>query len=392
MPPSKRFVVLAGTALALASAVVVVIVLGRIWDNPHTSNKKQYLNSAYDGGTFRTTLECDCPDYLIQQKPQQLSFLVSTERMQSARSDTRAQASRGAVDPVMALPSASSITPIGTRLNLSYKVDGHWGEFDGGGNARVLANNSAILTRQSYKIMLTPKDGEVLVTFVTGIDDANTSKWLNEYVAANDLVFATRPAFLPVLLPYLGYGTVFVVVASLVFFVDHRMRTAKARQEAKLAHARELVDQNPERARFAWQLARTRLESYFDRNLFQVNLVFWVAVLVMTAGFVVVLWGINRAEATGTAITPGAGIAVAAGVLTQFLGATFMVLYRSTMRQANDFILVLDRINNVGMAMQVLDQIPDNPPELKNDSRAKIIEHLLTLGPAIAADDPGAAK
>ena len=69
-----------------------------------------------------------------------------------------------------------------------------------------------------------------------------------------------------------------------------------------------------------------------------------------------------------------------------------MVLYRSTMRQANDFILVLDRINNVGMAMQVLDQIPDNPPELKNDSRAKIIEHLLTLGPAIAADDPGAAK
>jgi hypothetical protein len=81
----------------------------------------------------------------------------------------------------------------------------------------------------------------------------------------------------------------------------------------------------------------------------------------------------------GAHISPGVGIAAGAGVITQFLGATFLVLYRSTMKQANDFILVLDRINNVGMAMQILDQIPDDPPELKSKVRSKIIEHLLTL-------------
>jgi len=41
------------------------------------------------------------------------------------------------------------------------------------------------------------------------------------------------------------------------------------------------------------------------------------------------------------------------------IGVTFMVIYRSTMAQANQFMEVLERINTVGMAVQILDTIPN---------------------------------
>jgi hypothetical protein len=61
-----------------------------------------------------------------------------------------------------------------------------------------------------------------------------------------------------------------------------------------------------------------------------------------------------------------------------------MVIYRSTMRQANDFMSILERINTVGMAVRELDRISDNPPELKNTVRAHVVELLLGVHPSPA--------
>ena len=56
-----------------------------------------------------------------------------------------------------------------------------------------------------------------------------------------------------------------------------------------------------------------------------------------------------------------------------------MVIYRSTMTQANQFIEVLERINTVGMAVQILDAIPEADAELKNKTRAEIVSLLLSV-------------
>ena len=52
-----------------------------------------------------------------------------------------------------------------------------------------------------------------------------------------------------------------------------------------------------------------------------------------------------------------------------------MVIYKSTMTQANEFMGVLERINTVGMTVGVLDQIPEG--ELKNKTRTEIVHLLL---------------
>ena len=73
-------------------------------------------------------------------------------------------------------------------------------------------------------------------------------------------------------------------------------------------------------------------------------------------------------------------IAALSGIITEFIGATFMMIYRSTMTQANQFMEVLERINTVGMAVQFLDAIPQEHAELKNITRTEIVGLLLSSG------------
>jgi TRADD-N domain-containing protein len=77
-------------------------------------------------------------------------------------------------------------------------------------------------------------------------------------------------------------------------------------------------------------------------------------------------------------VTPAAKVAALSGIITQFIGATFLVIHRSTMAQANEFMTVLERINTVGMAVQVLDSIPETNAALKDKTRAEIVRLLLS--------------
>lgn len=189
----------------------------------------------------------------------------------------------------------------------------------------------------------------------------------------------------PQFIPQTGYGSPFVNVLlpiligigfSSVLWSTIRYnlkKTAHAEKQVQQAEAK--VEQHPERVSPAWEVARRNLELYFQRNRAQVSQVFVIAIIVMTVGFAFVLFGVYLAlQNRGITPTLVAGVS---GVITQFIGATFMVIYRSTMTQANEFMAVLERINTVGMAVQVLDSIPDDDKQLKNQTRAEIVSLLL---------------
>ena len=105
-------------------------------------------------------------------------------------------------------------------------------------------------------------------------------------------------------------------------------------------------------------------------------MVFWVAVFVMFTGFLFVLVGIYILFRDPGNLH-GSNSPAISGLITQFIGATFMVIYRSTMSQANDFMSVLERINTVGMAVHELDRIPEEENDLKNNVRAHFVELLI---------------
>jgi hypothetical protein len=169
-----------------------------------------------------------------------------------------------------------------------------------------------------------------------------------------------------------------LIALAFVVYFGARARQIKMRSlEVKIEAAEVKADNATDKTKPSWDLARVTLEAYFDKNLFQVSQVFWFAVIVMCVGFAFVLAGVVMALNHPEAIEPPL-VAALSGIITQFIGATFLVIYKSTMAQANEFMSVLERINTVGMAVQVLDSIPDSAVALKNKTRAQIVELLLS--------------
>lgn len=208
-------------------------------------------------------------------------------------------------------------------------------------------------------------DRDLLVLTTMG-DTAHATKWtFSVELKPLEVIFFPAPFVILLMMLYLTFSNLF------------RIRSVNlAEVKASIEKAEQKAESEPTKAKPAWDLARVKLEAYFDRNLFQVNQVFWLATVMMAVGFgfvlAAVVMSLNHPD-----VTPASKVAALSGIITQFIGATFLVIYRSTMAQASEFMSVLERINTVGMAVQVLDSIPDSNA-LKDKTRAEIVELLLS--------------
>lgn len=174
---------------------------------------------------------------------------------------------------------------------------------------------------------------------------------------------------------------IIAAVSGLIGFLASLYRILQRDRETtkRLTEAESRAEKEPEKAKPAWDLARVTLESYFNRNLGQVTAIFWLSVVVMIIGFGIIIWGITQAVQAPDSTLP-AVITGLAGVITELIGATFLFIYRSTMQQAANYTRTLERINSVGMAMQILDTIPNSAKSdsLKNSTKADVVRMLMS--------------
>jgi hypothetical protein len=181
--------------------------------------------------------------------------------------------------------------------------------------------------------------------------------------------------------------TTILITQTLFLIILSMIDASKSRERIKNAEVK--VNDEPEKAKPAWDLARITLEAYFSKNLSQITAIFFLCVVVMTSGFVIIIWGITQAVTNPSGV-PVAIITACAGVVTEFIGATFLYIYKSTIQQAATHTKTLERINSVGMAMQILDTIPDDASKtLKNETKAMLVRKLMDQASGIqsAADE-----
>jgi hypothetical protein len=76
--------------------------------------------------------------------------------------------------------------------------------------------------------------------------------------------------------------------------------------------------------------------------------------MVMFAGFAILGYGIYRVYASPESFKPSVVVTVS-GVIVEFIAATILLIYRSTMEQARSYVAMLEKINAVGMSIQILD-------------------------------------
>jgi uncharacterized membrane protein len=154
-----------------------------------------------------------------------------------------------------------------------------------------------------------------------------------------------------------------------------RRALASTERERQIEEVEERARQHPREPQAAWDLARVKLESYLNRNLRQVQWIFFLTLLVMTVGFVIIGYGVMKAYESPDNFKPSV-IVTSSGVVVEFIAATFLVIYRSTMEQARSYVTMLEKINAVGMSIHILDSTKN---EDVDKFRVQLAMELLTL-------------
>ncbi|MFA6063671.1 MAG: hypothetical protein WC736_13860 [Gallionella sp.] len=179
----------------------------------------------------------------------------------------------------------------------------------------------------------------------------------------------------------LGYLALFVFGVSfltIVVIAAQEQIIAGERVEQEIRQVEEKARANPEKPEYAWDLARTKLERYLDRNLYEVRAIFFLTTVVMLGGFALVVFGLLKAFADPASL-PVSIVSAASGVVLSFIGGSFLLIYRSVLAQSASYVAILERINAVGMAVQIASKVPETDSKLRAETTAALAKTLLTM-------------
>jgi hypothetical protein len=185
------------------------------------------------------------------------------------------------------------------------------------------------------------------------------------------------------------YTILFFIIAILFgisfplgYIYDQRLR--QYNQATKAATVNEELKNNPTDIKPAWEKAQLTLEQYYNRNLSQINMIFFVSVAVMVAGFILIGIGIIMAYTAQNGSTFVPIVSTCSGIITEFIGATFIIIYNSTIKQASTYTESLEKINSVGMSVTILNGIKvdsDNAQKVE-DAKIEIAKSIIGTSPS----------
>jgi len=146
--------------------------------------------------------------------------------------------------------------------------------------------------------------------------------------------------------------------------------------EQAYINAQETHRDEPGKTKPVWDMAQLTLEIYFSRNLNQIRWIFWLSIAVISLGFILIICGVVVGYQNSQENWVVATIGGVAGVLTEFIGATFLFVYKSSMQQADRYTEILERMNFVGMAMQMLDSATEVNKSMTESSKVNSVNSL----------------
>lgn len=163
-----------------------------------------------------------------------------------------------------------------------------------------------------------------------------------------------------------------------MFAIGYEDNFADEKNEEFIVEQEKKVSEHPNEPKLAWDLARIKLESYLNRNLSQVKSIFTLSVFVMVVGFGLIIYGSIMVFQDPKNLNGSIVVAIS-GLIVNFIGATFLIVYKSVMEQAKEYVTVLERINAVGMSVQIIDTIKDSHSQIREETKAELSKKLIDL-------------
>ena len=157
---------------------------------------------------------------------------------------------------------------------------------------------------------------------------------------------------------------------------SHRAIIREATEQIRAAE--ENYRKHPEKPQAAWHLAQTKLEAYLNRNLEHIQRIFQLIVLVIVGGWILIAVGIILLYADITNVSSSI-LAAASGAISQFIGVTLLLIYRTTIKQANNYVSILEKINVIGMSLQIIDSSNLPNEESQANARIELSQKILSM-------------
>jgi hypothetical protein len=151
----------------------------------------------------------------------------------------------------------------------------------------------------------------------------------------------------------------------------------------------------PAPADSAAQQIFVQLQNYYAANIQQGATIFWATLLAMCIGFAIIFIGVVAAGTNGTT----AIVAAIAGVLSQFVAATFLVALRSTQTQATTYAQTLVELRlrdvaraadarSIDLGLELLREISGDRTNPANSTKAAIAMGLIVRQPPTVIEPP----
>ena len=198
-------------------------------------------------------------------------------------------------------------------------------------------------------------------------------------------------------------STTFFLPTITVYLIDRNKK-----KEEKIFERHEKVEKAKDSfAKTPWQSASTVLGDYYDRNLQQITKIYNTSLLAIWFGFGLIVasigLGIGLAgteelpeqqqdllrimeeqnteikdlskdqleilleRPEGNSRTVITLIGVGAGIISNFVGATFLFLYQATLKQASEYTQGLSKTNTVGISMAILAELTKEQQEKQKE-------------------------
>jgi len=160
---------------------------------------------------------------------------------------------------------------------------------------------------------------------------------------------------------------------------EHRKEIESNEIEDKIDKAKQNISEKPKDITPVWDLAYYTLQKYYNKNLSQINSIYKLSIAVMTLGFLLII-SILITTIYFQIEVRLESIGIIAGIITEFIGATFLFVYKSTIKQALQHSKSLEDINKLGMSIKIIESITESEmnKEKINDAKIKIAKKLIT--------------
>lgn len=136
------------------------------------------------------------------------------------------------------------------------------------------------------------------------------------------------------------------------------------------------VAEKPENVDLQIDLSRKIFNRYYERNLRSSGWLLMITACVIVAGICLIGYGIiivyNDPEKLSYSAIPVLG-----GAVTTFIGSTLLVVNKSLMDQGKEYAESLQRVNNIGIALSILESISSDEKDHRADISKKIVMALI---------------